>query len=146
MTWPTLRRVKPNPAFARALTDALARYHVTQTELGRSLATPRSQSQVAHWCAGRHTPDLDVVVDIERVLDMHPGTLTRLFGFLPVSVAEAEGECRGPAVCAVDERMSSILRSITPLLRDLAAQNAEFCADVEANRQDAAGAFRRLQS
>lgn len=45
---------------------------------------PYSQAHVADWLRGRRSPNPEQVFALERALDVEPGALSRLLGYLPV--------------------------------------------------------------
>lgn len=78
--------------FGKALAEAITDCDYTQTEFGEVLGDVR-QSSISGWCSGASLPpDVETVFRIEKLLDLEPGELSRLLGFLPVrnlSVADA---------------------------------------------------------
>jgi transcriptional regulator with XRE-family HTH domain len=69
--------------FRRVLKNTRARRRLSLAALGR--ATGVSKSAVAQWESGRSLPIPAKVPDLERALDLEPGTLSRLLGYLPIT-------------------------------------------------------------
>ena len=75
-------------SFGLALTLALRAASQTQAWLGSSLKPTRSQPVVSAWCRGEFVPEQpEDVFEIERVLGLSAGELSRHLGFLPVDMA-----------------------------------------------------------
>ncbi len=79
----TLSR-KQRKAFGEALRVALAEREVRQVDLAKAIRT--TQSSVSAWVTGAAEPAARTVFMIERVLDLPPGSLSRILGYLPVDV------------------------------------------------------------
>lgn len=69
--------------FSAELTSLLASKGVTQTQLAEGVGA--TQSVVSTWVNGTYRPAPPMVSDIEVFLGVRPGTLTRHFGFLPLT-------------------------------------------------------------
>lgn len=71
--------------------------------VGAELGIPGpSQSTVSSWMTGRHAPTSpEVTFAVERVLELRPGQLSQLYGYLPVS-ARSPGPSVEAAVGASD--------------------------------------------
>ena len=78
-------------AFGEALDRALMAAGRTRAWLGAEVAricgkaSPISQSAVSQWVAGNTDPDRLYVFAAEQALDLKPGSLSQLLGYLPVS-------------------------------------------------------------
>lgn len=74
---------KRRKAFSKALQEALELREISQAALGEALGDLR-QSTVCAWVNGHALPpDVETVFWIEEELDLAPGHLSRLLGFLP---------------------------------------------------------------
>jgi transcriptional regulator with XRE-family HTH domain len=79
----TSRRGARSPAaFGEALRQALADREMSQLELAERLGLS-SQSVISQWISETHRPDPARVFEIERQLEVEPGRLSRLLGYLP---------------------------------------------------------------
>lgn len=67
--------------FGAALWAAMQSKDVSQSALARALG--RGQSTVSTWIAGNAAPAPDVVFDIERQLEVPPGSLSHHLGYVP---------------------------------------------------------------
>ena len=75
-------------AFRRALRRA--REAAGQTQSGLSLKIGVSRSAVWQWEGGRAVPTEENVATLERELQLQPGALSRLLGYLPAGAVERE--------------------------------------------------------
>lgn len=75
-------------AFGDALGDTLAVRKVTQRVLGERLGGI-TQSAISAWIAGQSEPSREMVFQIEQVLELPPGNLSRHLGYLPPSAADS---------------------------------------------------------
>ena len=75
-------------AFRRALRRA--REAAGQTQSGLSLKIGVSRSAVWQWEEGRAVPTEENVAALERELQLQPGALSRLLGYLPAGAVERE--------------------------------------------------------
>ena len=71
--------------FGQALSEALAGRSLRQSHLAELLVT--TQSTVSAWINGRSEPSASTVFTVERALDLAPGMLSKLLGYLPVEAA-----------------------------------------------------------
>jgi transcriptional regulator with XRE-family HTH domain len=71
-------------AFGHGLSEALLARGLKQADLAELLTT--TQSTVSAWINGRSEPAAATVFAIEEVLELSPGFLSRLLGYLPLSV------------------------------------------------------------
>lgn len=101
--------------FGQALAQALdGRTHgQLGAEVGRLLnANPVSPSAVSQWVSGKTEPERSKVFAAEKVLGLKPGTLSRIFGYLP-----ANAKAQASVVDAIDAdvtlapRMKEVLRA-----------------------------------
>ena len=76
------RSAKASTSFGEALRQALADRQMSQLELAERLGLS-SQSVISQWISETHRPDPARVFAIERQLDVEPGRLSRLLGYLP---------------------------------------------------------------
>ena len=76
------RATRASASFGGALRQALADQEMSQLELAGRLGLS-SQSVISQWISETHRPDPARVFDIERQLDVEPGRLSRLLGYLP---------------------------------------------------------------
>jgi transcriptional regulator with XRE-family HTH domain len=73
-------------AFAAALDELLETRRMTRVELARRLGYTRAS--VSDWVHGRSIPAPATVFALERALEIGPGSLSRLFGFVPLAALE----------------------------------------------------------
>lgn len=69
-------------AFGEALASALAARGLTQRELG-DLLGGTAQSAISSWKSGEYEPSAETVFELERVLKLSPGHLSRHLGYFP---------------------------------------------------------------
>jgi transcriptional regulator with XRE-family HTH domain len=72
--------------FRRVLVEARTRRRLSQRELGKAAGV--SKSAVSQWEAGRSLPIPAKVPDLERALELEPGGLSRLLGYLPIATGD----------------------------------------------------------
>ncbi len=75
-------------AFQRALQRARRERGLSQRELARALGF--SHSTISYWELGKGLPEPANVVELERVLELESGTLSRLLGYMPVATMQRE--------------------------------------------------------
>jgi len=68
--------------FRRALIEARTKQRLSQRELGEAAGV--SKAAVSQWEVGRSLPVPAKVPDLERALELEPGALSRLLGYLPI--------------------------------------------------------------
>lgn len=93
-----LRGVGATPDQRREFGEALAVSLDNRTaawlgaEIARAVGkrSPITQSAVSQWVRGETEPERDYVFAAERILDLRPGTLSRLLGYLPVDAKSAK--------------------------------------------------------
>lgn len=83
-TDPAERRV----AFGRSLADVLAVRDLTQRQFGELLGGI-SQPAISAWLQGESEPGAAIVFEAERVLELPPGRLSVLLGYLPPEAVDA---------------------------------------------------------
>lgn len=87
MTTPTGKRREElrkasRAAFANELVRVVRNHpDIVQSELGRRLGV--QQNTVSTWMSGSSVPQHSVIYEIEQVLGLRPGHLTRYFGCYP---------------------------------------------------------------
>lgn len=74
-------------AFASALVDAMNVRRTTQRALADELGT--TQPAVSAWTRADAEPAPETVFALERALDLPPGHLSRLLGYLPLDAGTA---------------------------------------------------------
>ena len=72
--------------FRRVLVEARTRRRLSQRALGKAAGV--SKSAVSQWEAGRSLPIPAKVPDLERTLELEPGGLSRLLGYLPIATGD----------------------------------------------------------
>ena len=72
--------------FRRVLKEARTEHRLSLAALGRAAGV--SKSAVAQWENGRSLPVPTKVLDLERALELKPGTLSRLLGYLPITTGD----------------------------------------------------------
>jgi transcriptional regulator with XRE-family HTH domain len=75
-------------AFKQAIAHARRGHGWSQRKLAEKLGV--SHSTVAFWEQGKTLPTPVNVVDLERVLELEPGTLARLLGYMPLDTMQRE--------------------------------------------------------
>jgi transcriptional regulator with XRE-family HTH domain len=75
-------------AFKQALIHARRGHSWSQRKVAEKLGV--SHSTVAFWEQGKSLPTPLNVVDLERVLELEPGTLARLLGYMPLDTMQRE--------------------------------------------------------
>lgn len=94
-------------AFGGALQKALTVKRMTQVDLAEALGV--KQPTVSGWLNAIAAPDSpSLVFDIERALDLTPGSLSKHLGFLPIdavrSVATVRSAIMDDAALSADEK------------------------------------------
>ena len=74
-------------AFGAGLADALAGRNLTQADLAELLST--TQSTISAWINGRSEPEPVTVFAVETAIGVSAGFLSRLLGYLPLSIVGA---------------------------------------------------------
>jgi transcriptional regulator with XRE-family HTH domain len=74
--------------FRRALQRARRERGLSQRELSKALSL--SHSTVSFWERGESIPAIDNVIELERVLDLQSGELSRLLGYMPLVTMRQE--------------------------------------------------------
>ena len=69
--------------FRRMLVETRARRRLSQRQLGKAAGV--SKAAVSQWEVGRSLPVPAKVPNLERTLELEPGTLSRLLGYLPIT-------------------------------------------------------------
>ena len=69
--------------FRRVLAKTRAERRLSLAALGRSVGV--SKSAVAQWENGRSLPVPAKVPDLEQALELEPGALSRLLGYVPIT-------------------------------------------------------------
>jgi transcriptional regulator with XRE-family HTH domain len=69
--------------FRRAFIEARTKRRLSQRELGQAAGV--SKAAVSQWELGRSLPIPAKVPDLERALELEPGALSRLLGYLPIT-------------------------------------------------------------
>jgi transcriptional regulator with XRE-family HTH domain len=75
-------------AFKQAIAHARRGHGWSQRKLAEKLGV--SHSTVAFWEQGKTLPTPVNVVDLERILELEPGTLARLLGYMPLDTMQRE--------------------------------------------------------
>jgi transcriptional regulator with XRE-family HTH domain len=65
------------------LIDTRTRRRLSQRQLGNAAGV--SKAAVSQWEVGRSLPIPATVPNLERALELEPGTLSRLLGYLPIT-------------------------------------------------------------
>lgn len=78
------RAANQRKAFGDALADALNMRRMTQLEVGR-LVGGITQSAVSAWRSGDTQPDPHTVFELERILSLPAGYLSKHLGYVPVA-------------------------------------------------------------
>jgi hypothetical protein len=103
-------------AFAEALAIYLRRADMRPMDLVRALrdaGLPVHQASMSQWCAGQVEPQRRMVVEIERLLHLVPGLLSRYLGYLPLdavslAVSDVETALLADERLAPDQRQAMI--------------------------------------
>lgn len=76
-------------AFGEAVQAALMARNLRQTDLAARLSEHLgrkiTQANVSQWVTGEHEPKRAMVFAMEEVLDLKPGALSRVLGYLPLT-------------------------------------------------------------
>ena len=110
-------------AFGVALRDALAGRGLQQAYLAESLGT--TQSTISAWINGRAEPDAFTVFAVEDCLDLSPGFLSRLLGYLPLNAVNAPASVE-QSVAVSDEVDEDSKRMVLAVWRTLVAKHKDF--------------------
>lgn len=92
MTVSAKRQAKLTPAeagrraFGEALAEAMSIREFTQVQVADLLGM--TQSSVSAWRSGIAAPDPDIIFELERMLSLAPGHLSRHLGFLPLEAGK----------------------------------------------------------
>jgi transcriptional regulator with XRE-family HTH domain len=97
-------------AFPRALQHARTERRLSQRELSRALSV--SHSAVSQWESGRVRPIPAKVAELEQVLDLEPGSLSRLLGYLPIATANARASLSVLEAIRADPRLGDREREL----------------------------------
>jgi transcriptional regulator with XRE-family HTH domain len=73
-------------AFPATLDEMLVARRIPRAELARRIGYTRAS--VSDWVAGRSVPAPATLFAIERALEIGPGRLSRLFGFVPIEAVD----------------------------------------------------------
>lgn len=80
-------------AFGRALDEELRSRGLSQADLRRQLepltGAAVHQTTVSNWVGGKHEPSRAQVAAVEQILDVPPGHLARLLGYVPAGAVPA---------------------------------------------------------
>jgi transcriptional regulator with XRE-family HTH domain len=74
--------------FRRVLKETRTRRRLSLSALGAAAGV--SKSAAAQWENGRSLPIPAKVPDLERALELEPGSLSRLLGYLPIASGDAK--------------------------------------------------------
>jgi transcriptional regulator with XRE-family HTH domain len=97
-------------AFPRALKRARMERRLSQRELSRALGV--SHSAVSQWESGRVRPIPSKVAELEQALDLDPGTLSRLLGYLPIATSDAKAALTVLEAIRADPRLGDREREL----------------------------------
>jgi len=101
-TKPSAKASKVRRSFGESLRQALSDRNMSQQELAERLGL-NSQSVISQWISSTHEPSPTRVFAIEQQLDLQPGQLARLLGYLPVDAVPALDV---PSAVAADPNLS----------------------------------------
>lgn len=101
-------------AFGEAVKLRLDDLGITQRQLGERVGQlhgrePYGQSTVGTWLA-RSEPTPDLVFDMERALEVEPGHLSKILGYVPVTVVSVPGSVLD--AIEADPKLSEMGRSV----------------------------------
>lgn len=74
--------------FGRVLAEALAVRAMRQLDLANAIGT--TQSAISQWCGGSAEPSARMVFAAEDALEMGPGNLSELLGYLPPAARDRQ--------------------------------------------------------
>lgn len=77
------------PEFTRALTRAMDRSGLNQSEIARATSGAVSQGTISGWRRGGATPQPDSVFAVEQALGLRPGELSHHLGYVPAGATPA---------------------------------------------------------
>lgn len=109
-------------AFAAALAKELDAVPGGRKEfafsLGKNLDRPISQASVSQWASGEHEPKRAVVFMMEVTLNLRPGTLSQLLGYLPLTARSTRSVAEAVAAdTALTKKDRSVLLAVYSSLR-----------------------------
>jgi len=96
--------------FRRALKQARIRQRLSQRALGQAAGV--SKTAVSQWELGRSVPVPAKVPNVERALELEPGALSRLLGYLPIATADDENSQDVVAALRGDKRLDEEARKL----------------------------------
>jgi transcriptional regulator with XRE-family HTH domain len=83
---PALPTAAQKAEFRRVLVEIRTRRRLSQRDLGTAAGV--SKAAVSQWETGRSLPVPAKMPDLERALDLEPGGLSRLLGYLPITTGD----------------------------------------------------------
>jgi transcriptional regulator with XRE-family HTH domain len=110
-------------AFGKRLAQEMGRQRVSQAAVGEFVG--RGQTAVSDWVLGNTEPEPSIVFALEECLDLTPGELSRLLGYIPAAAASPVEEAL-LADPALDERYrQSLLANYRAYLAVLRSRGQE---------------------
>ena len=111
-------------AFRRGLRRARERRNVSQRALSRLAGV--SHSAVSQWESGRALPEPVKVVLLERALELEPGSLSRLLGYMPIAHQVDQAAMDVMRALEADPRLGERERELlATMYRQLVRQRAQ---------------------
>ncbi len=83
---PALPTAAQKAEFRRVLVEIRTKRRLSQRDLGKAAGV--SKAAVSQWETGRSLPVPTKMPDLERALDLEPGGLSRLLGYLPIATGD----------------------------------------------------------
>lgn len=95
--------------FGKALADALAARDWSQRQFAAHYGV--TPATISRWCLAQTVPDPPTVFDLERALDLVPGSLSHHLGYLP-DVAERRQKADVVAAITADRALDERAREV----------------------------------
>jgi transcriptional regulator with XRE-family HTH domain len=124
-------------AFRRTLQRRRRERGLSQRELSKTLGM--SHSTVSFWERGDSSPTIDKVIELERVLDLPSGELSRLLGFMPLATMRQEMTGVLDAITAAPELDQEQRELLIAMYRELVRQGRQRRGEQEARQAQTGG-------
>ena len=124
-------------AFRRTLQRRRRERGLSQRELSKTLGM--SHSTVSFWERGGSTPTIDKVIELERVLDLPSGELSRLLGFMPLATMRQTMTSVLDAITAAPELDQEQRELLMAMYRELVRQGRQRRGEQEAGQAQTGG-------
>jgi transcriptional regulator with XRE-family HTH domain len=119
--------------FRQALQRARRERGLSQRELSKALRL--SHSTVSFWERGESIPTIDNIIELERVLDLQSGELSRLLGYMPLATMQQEMIGVLDAIVADPELGAEQRELLMTMYRELVRQARQRRGEREAGQE-----------